>query len=303
MAEQALKVRTATNEALSKELACARSEKTRVEATSSAAQEESSFLADHMQVVGHTCRQQRARFILRLLLLPLMMMVPPLLVLLHVCCWAAAAPAAAWLAQLRGAAARGSGGTAGTQGCSRGAAALPCFPWQELLSERAALKEALEKAQRELDFLASENALLRQELLGALAVARVAARLLTWSGRCGRGLLLDGLLPHSGCSGSRPLPTRSSLPPCLLPPAEGAALGEESSAALQLLARQSEELRAAQRGVQEAEQRAAQLENENVQLQARVSGACSGRGVHPGLRMRVAEAGLRPPARLPLPMH
>ena len=46
--------------------------------------------------------------------------------------------------------------------------------------------------------------------------------------------------------------------------AEGAAAGEESSAALQLLARQAEELRGAQA-------RALRLENDNVQLQARVS--------------------------------
>lgn len=48
--------------------------------------------------------------------------------------------------------------------------------------------------------------------------------------------------------------------------ADGAALGEESSAALHLFARQGEDLR-------EAQQRNAQLENDNVQLQARVSGA------------------------------
>lgn len=37
---------------------------------------------------------------------------------------------------------------------------------QELLSERATLKEALDQARRERDYLASENSLLRQELLG-----------------------------------------------------------------------------------------------------------------------------------------
>jgi len=37
---------------------------------------------------------------------------------------------------------------------------------QHLQDERAALKEALEKAQREREYLASENELLRQELLG-----------------------------------------------------------------------------------------------------------------------------------------
>lgn len=42
-----------------------------------------------------------------------------------------------------------------------------CLP-QELLGERAALKEALDQARRERDYLASENSLLRQELLGAL---------------------------------------------------------------------------------------------------------------------------------------
>ncbi len=40
-------------------------------------------------------------------------------------------------------------------------------PPQELLGERAALKEALDQARRERDYLASENSLLRQELLGA----------------------------------------------------------------------------------------------------------------------------------------
>ena len=57
--------------------------------------------------------------------------------------------------------------------------------------------------------------------------------------------------------------------------ADGAALSEESSAVLQLLARQAEDLRASQ-------QRVMQLENENVQLHARVSGAGSpaGWGVH-----------------------
>ncbi|KAL4458475.1 hypothetical protein ABPG75_013340 [Micractinium tetrahymenae] len=129
MAEQALKARTARNEALCRELESARTERQKVEKTSSAAQEESSFLAEHMQ---------------------------------------------------------------------------------GLLDERTALKEALEKAQREQEYLARENELLRQELL------------------------------------------------------EGAALGEEGSAALQLLARSQEELKAAQA-------RALQLENENVQLQARVS--------------------------------
>ena len=34
------------------------------------------------------------------------------------------------------------------------------------MNERGSLKEALEKAQREREYLASENALLRQELLG-----------------------------------------------------------------------------------------------------------------------------------------
>ncbi|PSC71354.1 Acyl-coenzyme A oxidase peroxisomal [Micractinium conductrix] len=129
MAEQAIRVRTQTTEALSKELESARTEQQRVEATSSAAQEESSFLAEEMQ---------------------------------------------------------------------------------GLMNERGSLKEALEKAQREREYLASENALLRQELL------------------------------------------------------DGAALSEESSAVLQLLARQAEDLRASQ-------QRVMQLENENVQLHARVS--------------------------------
>ena len=57
MAEQAIRVRTQTTEALSKELESARTEQQRVEATSSAAQEESSFLAEEMQVGG--CRRRR----------------------------------------------------------------------------------------------------------------------------------------------------------------------------------------------------------------------------------------------------
>ncbi len=67
------------------------------------------------------------------------------------------------------------------------------------------------------------------------------------------------------------LADRRSQLPCA---ADGAALGEESSAALQLLARQTEELRAAQRELREAQQRSAVLEDDNVQLQARVSGGC-----------------------------
>lgn len=35
------------------------------------------------------------------------------------------------------------------------------------MQERAALREALERAQREKEYLVQENALLRQELLGA----------------------------------------------------------------------------------------------------------------------------------------
>lgn len=59
MAEQALKVRGATNEALSAELQSEKEQKCRVEKTSSAAQEESSFLADSMQVRGD-CAMWRA---------------------------------------------------------------------------------------------------------------------------------------------------------------------------------------------------------------------------------------------------
>lgn len=48
MAEQALKVRSATNEALSRALSEARDSAAAVQKTSSAAQEESSFLAESM---------------------------------------------------------------------------------------------------------------------------------------------------------------------------------------------------------------------------------------------------------------
>lgn len=136
MAEQALAVRSATNEHLRTQLATERSEKSEVQKTSSAAQEESVFLAEHMQ---------------------------------------------------------------------------------SLMDEWAALRKELERAQRAQEYLTSENELLRQELL------------------------------------------------------EGAALGEESGAMLQLLARREEELRGAQAELLAAQQRNVQLENDNVQLQARVS--------------------------------
>lgn len=66
--------------------------------------------------------------------------------------------------------------------------------------------------------------------------------------------------------------------------AEGVALGEESSAAIQLLARQQEELRGVQQELRGERQRNAQLENDNVQLQARVSGGWgTGREGGPGV--------------------
>ena len=88
----------------------------------------------------------------------------------------------------------------------------------------------------------------------------MAARLTCCPAVAGAGL------PTAAAANPKPSPR----PPRLL--AEGAALGEESSAALQLLARQGEELRAAQRELREAQQRCAALDNDNVQLQARVSG-------------------------------
>lgn len=69
------------------------------------------------------------------------------------------------------------------------------------------------------------------------------------------------------------LPYAEGISALAAPFAEGAALGEESSAALQLLARQQEELRAARGELRAERARSTQLENDNMQLVARVSGA------------------------------
>lgn len=123
-----------------------------------------------------------------------------------------------------------------------------------------------------LQYLVQENELLRQELLGVCAgwhlcrpwrplqcLEEMASALPSPASPACPPALLRAVC---GC-------TRAQPPSARLRPAEGAALGEEGSAALQLLARSQEELKAAQA-------RSLQLENENVQLQARVSGECWG---------------------------
>lgn len=234
MAEQALKVRTATNEALSKELASARSEKSEVRpgarSTARPGWQLHPLLALYGCAVGGApCLPSNTR--------PSCHGLGAAARLTASRCSAvptgapggedverrpggellpggahAGADGRARRAQggagKGGAGARAWGGSrsglAHAAGAQRAMLKRPPSPFPPTPRNRAA------QAQRERDYLATENELLRQEVL------------------------------------------------------EGAERGEEGSAALQLLARQGEELR-------RAEQRSAALENDNVQLQARVS--------------------------------